>query len=109
MRAWQFVQIGRALELVDLPEPVPGERDVIVEVQASGLCHSDVGFMDGTITSLLGKRPIVLGHEIVGTVSAVGSGVELFRQGDRVAVPATTDGPFIRRSAQWSRCSRGRR
>ena len=49
--------------------------------------------MDGTITALLGHVPIILGHEIVGTVAAVGSNVTEFVQGDRIGIPATTDGP----------------
>ena len=74
-------------------DPQPGPDDIVIETGAVGLCHSDIGFMDGTITSLLGHIPIVLGHEIVGTVIAVGSDVTEFVSGDRVGIPATTDGP----------------
>ena len=93
MRAWHFSSVGEPLQLVELDDPAPGPDDIVVDVRASGLCHSDIGFMDGTITSLLGHIPIVLGHEIVGAVSAVGSGVTDFAIGDRVGIPATTDGP----------------
>ncbi|GAA5058259.1 alcohol dehydrogenase catalytic domain-containing protein [Nocardia callitridis] len=74
-------------------DPRPGPGDVVIDIGASGLCHSDIGFMDGTITALLGHVPITLGHEIVGTVSAVGAGVTEFVPGERVGIPATTDGP----------------
>ncbi|GCE44059.1 Alcohol dehydrogenase [Rhodococcus wratislaviensis] len=78
---------------MELADPQPGPDDIVVETGAVGLCHSDIGFMDGTITSLLGHVPIVLGHEIVGTVTAVGSDVTEFVIGDRIGIPATTDGP----------------
>jgi propanol-preferring alcohol dehydrogenase len=65
----------------------------VIDGKAAGLCHSDVSFVDGTITSLLGSIPIVLGHEIAGVVSAVGSNVTAFEVGQRVGVPATTEGP----------------
>ncbi|PKW16377.1 alcohol dehydrogenase catalytic domain-containing protein [Saccharopolyspora spinosa] len=93
MRAWQFTAVGEPLQMTTLPDPEPGPREIVVAVKASGLCHSDVSFMDGTITALLGHLPIVLGHEIAGEVTAVGSGVGNFAVGDRVGVPAVTDGP----------------
>ncbi|MDF3303755.1 alcohol dehydrogenase catalytic domain-containing protein [Rhodococcus sp. T2V] len=93
MRAWQFTGVGAPLRQVETDEPVPGPDDIVIDTGAVGLCHSDIGFMDGTITELLGEVPIVLGHEIVGTVSAVGARVRDFAAGDRVGIPATTDGP----------------
>ncbi|QTJ68586.1 zinc-binding dehydrogenase [Rhodococcus sp. ZPP] len=93
MKAWQFTAIDEPLHMVDLADPEPGPTDIIVDTRAVGLCHSDIGFMNGTITALLGHVPIVLGHEIVGTVSAVGTDVTEFVKGDRVGIPATTDGP----------------
>lgn len=93
MKAWQFNGVGKPLKEVELDDPAPGSDDIVIDVAAAGLCHSDIGFTDGTITSLLGHIPIVLGHEIVGTVSAVGSDVSEFTVGDRVGIPATTDAP----------------
>lgn len=93
MRAWQFTTVNEPLASVELADPQPGPDDIVVETGAVGLCHSDIGFMNGTITSLLGHVPIVLGHEIVGTVTAVGSDVTEFVIGDRIGIPATTDGP----------------
>lgn len=93
MRAWLFNSVDAPLERTELPDPEPGDHDVVIDVRASGLCHSDVSFMDGTITGLLGQVPIVLGHEIVGVVSAVGSSVRDMEPGRRVAVPATTGSP----------------
>ncbi|SNT45262.1 alcohol dehydrogenase catalytic domain-containing protein [Rhodococcoides kyotonense] len=93
MKAWQFTAVGEPLTKVESEDPTPGPDDVLVETGAVGLCHSDIGFMDGTITSLLGHVPITLGHEIVGTVVEVGSNVTEFAAGDRIGIPATTDGP----------------
>lgn len=93
MRAWHFNAVNEPLQQVELEDPTPGPDDIVIDVAAAGLCHSDIGFMDGTITSLLGHIPIVLGHEIVGTVSSVGSAVTEFAPGDRVGIPATVDAP----------------
>lgn len=68
----------------DLPEPAPNEA--LVEVLACGLCHTDLGFADGSVAPRH-PLPLVLGHEIVGTVVAAGSEVEGLN-GRRVLVPA---------------------
>ncbi|MFC9550293.1 alcohol dehydrogenase catalytic domain-containing protein [Rhodococcus sp. NPDC056960] len=93
MKAWQFTAVDEQLRQVEIGDPAPGPDDIVIDTGAVGLCHSDIGFMNGTITHLLGQVPITLGHEIVGTVSAVGSHVTGFVVGDRVGIPATTDGP----------------
>src|ERR1700757_810004 len=49
MRAWQFTGVGEPLRLADIPSPAPGAGQVVVDVKAAGLCHSDVGFVDGHI------------------------------------------------------------
>ncbi len=74
------------LEDVELDEPEAGE--VLVEVQAAGLCHSDLSVIDGTRPR---GMPMVLGHEATGVVRKVGPGVTEVREGDRVVfsfVPA---------------------
>jgi propanol-preferring alcohol dehydrogenase len=86
MKAWQFQEVGQPLELVDLPDPEPAENQVVIDIEAAGLCQSDVGFMNGTITPMLATIPIVLGHEVAGVVSALGPGVNDFAVGDRVAI-----------------------
>jgi len=68
----------------DLAAPGPGE--VLVEVMACGLCHTDLGFADGSVRPNH-ALPLVLGHEVVGTVAAAGPGVPL-SPGTRVIVPA---------------------
>jgi D-arabinose 1-dehydrogenase-like Zn-dependent alcohol dehydrogenase len=93
MKAWQFVTEHNPLELHEVPEPEPGQDEVVLDVKGAGICHSDVGFLDGTLSGLLPYRPITLGHEIAGIVSAVGPGVDRFSVGDRVAIPCDIPTP----------------
>ena len=102
MLAWQFLGAGQPLKRVDLPNPTPKEGEVVLDIKASGLCHSDVGFMDGTITSLLGHLPIVLGHEIAGVVAQVGPGVRDLAVGDRVGIPAIVQSPGTARDGGFA-------
>ncbi len=75
------------LEITDMPLPVAGPSDVLVRVEACGICGSDVHGLDGST----GRRipPIVMGHEASGTVEAVGEGVTRFKKGDRVTFDST--------------------
>jgi len=77
----------KKLEIADLPMPSPGPGDLLVCVAACGICGSDVHGYDGSS----GRRipPIVMGHEAAGTVAGVGTGVESFREGDRVTFDST--------------------
>jgi 2-desacetyl-2-hydroxyethyl bacteriochlorophyllide A dehydrogenase len=93
MKAWQFTEVGAPLTLREVADPQPAPDGIVIETRAAGLCHSDVGFLDGTLTPLLPFAPITLGHEIAGIVSAVGSNVNDFTVGDRVGVPAAIEGP----------------
>jgi propanol-preferring alcohol dehydrogenase len=92
MKAWMFTEPGQPLELLDVPDPTPGPTEAVVEVKAAGLCHTDVGFMEGTLQGVLGFTPIILGHEVAGVVSAIGDAVRGLAVGDRVAVSAMGDG-----------------
>lgn len=75
------------LEMVDVPMPRPGPGEVLVRVEACGICGSDVHGYDGSS----GRRipPIVMGHEAAGVVAAVGAQVSRLRQGDRVTFDST--------------------
>jgi L-iditol 2-dehydrogenase len=75
------------LEVVDVPLPRPGAGEVLLRVEACGICGSDVHGYDGAS----GRRvpPIVMGHEAAGTIAAVGPGVGTFDEGDRVAPDST--------------------
>lgn len=96
MKAWQFPGPGAAMVIVDLPDPVAGVGQVVIDVKAAGLCKSDVSLMDGTISWMLAFTPIVLGHEVAGIISQVGEGVIGFAVGDRVGVAgAGLDAPGL--------------
>jgi L-iditol 2-dehydrogenase len=75
------------LEIADLPDPIPGQGEVLVSVAACGICGSDVHGYDGSS----GRRipPIVMGHEAAGTIAALGAGVSGFAEGDRVTFDST--------------------
>jgi len=67
------------------PTPQPGIGEVLIRVQACGVCRTDLHILDGELANA--KLPLVPGHEIVGTVVATGPGVERIRDGERVGVP----------------------
>jgi D-arabinose 1-dehydrogenase-like Zn-dependent alcohol dehydrogenase len=73
-----------ALVIEGIAEPVAGPRDVIVRVAACGVCFHDVVTRNGALKAGV-RLPFVPGHEVAGTVAAVGSAVKGFRPGDRVA------------------------
>jgi propanol-preferring alcohol dehydrogenase len=92
MKAWQFTDVHQPIKLVELPDPTAGPGEVVVDIKAAGLCHSDVGMLEGALPGIPLMMPIVLGHEIAGVVSAVGPDVTRYAVGDRVAVlPLPTD------------------
>jgi L-iditol 2-dehydrogenase len=86
MKALMLRQYGR-LEVVDVPDPVPAQDEILVRVKACGICGSDVHGYDGSS----GRRipPIVMGHEAAGTVAGMGSYVSGIREGDRVTFDST--------------------
>jgi alcohol dehydrogenase, propanol-preferring len=76
---------GEPLRPVELPEPEPTPGEVLLSVSACGVCRTDLHIVDGELTEP--KLPLVLGHQIVGTVSGLGEGADRFASGDRVGVP----------------------
>jgi propanol-preferring alcohol dehydrogenase len=80
------------LRLAELPEPTPGPGQVQLAVHACGVCRTDLHILDGDLAEP--KLPLVMGHQIVGTVRAAGEGAERFAPGDRVGAPwlGWTDG-----------------
>src|ERR1700737_3319779 len=75
------------IEEVDRPKPAAGE--ILVEVEACGVCHSDLHVADGDWTQFarIVKKPLILGHEIAGRVVEKDSAAHEFQLGDRVGVP----------------------
>jgi propanol-preferring alcohol dehydrogenase len=72
------------LELVDLPTPVPKSGEVLIKVAACGVCHTELDEIEGR--TVPPQLPIVLGHEVVGRVERLGTGVTTMEIGQRVGV-----------------------
>jgi propanol-preferring alcohol dehydrogenase len=85
MRAMVLQRQREALRPLELPDPSPGPGQLLISVHACGVCRTDLHIVDGELTE--SKLPLVLGHQIVGTVAAAGAGAERFAPGERVGVP----------------------
>lgn len=85
MKAMVLDAPEQALRLVEIPTPVPGPNDVLLEVEACAVCRTDLHIVDGDLTEA--KLPLVPGHEIVGRVAAMGPAVGGLMVGQRVGVP----------------------
>jgi propanol-preferring alcohol dehydrogenase len=85
MRAMVLEAPNRPLRDLELPVPRPNAQQVLIQVHACGVCRTDLHVVDGELTQP--KLPLILGHEIVGAVVAVGEAVHRFHIGDRVGVP----------------------
>ncbi len=92
MQAMVMERAGTPLKLTELPVKEPGPNQILIKVAACGVCRTDLHVFDGELTEP--KLPLVLGHEIVGRVEALGPGVDGFALGMRVGVPwlGYTDG-----------------
>jgi alcohol dehydrogenase, propanol-preferring len=85
MNAMVLQQQGQKLEYKEVPVPQPGPEQVLLRVHACGVCRTDLHIVDGELTEP--KLPLILGHQIVGTVVQTGDRVDQFQVGDRVGVP----------------------
>ncbi len=89
MKAAVVHDFGKPLELQEVPKPEPGSGEVVVKIETSGLCHTDIHAAHGD-WPVKPKLPLIPGHEGVGLIESLGPGVtELtgLREGDRVALP----------------------
>lgn len=87
MKALQYRSIGSRPELVDIEKPVPGASEILLRVTAAGACHSDEFIMGTSAEDYYFKPvPLTLGHEVAGTVEAVGDGVHGVEIGEHVLV-----------------------
>ncbi|TPE50791.1 alcohol dehydrogenase AdhP [Amaricoccus solimangrovi] len=86
MKAAVVREFGAPLTIDEVPVPEPGEGEIQVAIQASGVCHTDLHAAEGD-WPVKPNPPFIPGHEGVGFVSAVGGGVKHVREGDRVGVP----------------------
>ncbi len=87
MRAAVVPAVNGQWEVKEVPTPQPSVNQVLIKIQASGLCYTDVHITKGNIPT---QFPRTLGHEPVGEIVAVGEGVTTRQIGDRVGVPWTT-------------------
>ena len=85
MLAMVLEKRGEALEKRDAPVPQPGEGQVLIKVEACGVCRTDLHVVDGELAEP--KLPLVPGHEIVGKIVKKGPGGEKFEKGTRVGIP----------------------
>ena len=85
MRAMTLRKIGAPLVLEERPKPAPGRAEMLIRVEACGVCRTDLHVVDGELPNQ--RLPIVPGHEVVGLVERLGAGVEGFAIGERVGVP----------------------
>jgi len=108
MKAVQLIKIGQPLEAREMPAPEPADHEVLVRVEAAGICHSDVHYRSGV--SPVGQLPLTPGHEVSGTVERVGQRVLRRRVGDRVCLHylLTCGRCYFCRTGHEQFCSEGR-
>jgi propanol-preferring alcohol dehydrogenase len=86
MKAAVVHAFGMPLRIEDVPVPAPGPGELLVKIEASGVCHTDLHAADGD-WPVKPKLPFIPGHEGVGIVAAIGPNTKGFREGDAVGVP----------------------
>jgi alcohol dehydrogenase, propanol-preferring len=88
MRAWVLERQNsiekRPLSLQNIPDPLPEEGEIRIQVKAVGICRTDIHIAEGDLP--LKTSPLILGHEVVGVVDEIGNGVDEFRVGDRAGI-----------------------
>jgi len=72
------------LSLVDMPDPVPRDNEILIKVSACGVCHTELDEIEGRMPPP--KLPVIPGHQIVGRVEATGAAATKFKRGDRLGV-----------------------
>lgn len=92
MRAMVLEAPGEPLTLKQVPVPAPGPNQVLLQVHACGVCRTDLHILAGELKNP--KLPLILGHQIVGTIIDLGKDVDQFQLGERIGVPwlGYTDG-----------------
>jgi len=78
-------EIGKPLQEKDLDIPTPAKDQVLIKVKACGVCRTDLHIIDGDLPEP--NTPLILGHEVIGEVSACGENVSQWKKGDKVGMP----------------------
>ena len=88
MKAAILPDFGQPLRIEDVPTPVPGADEVLIQVEACGVCHSDLHIAHGDLAGFRAatKERVIPGHEVIGKVVAKGADVAHLAIGDRVGV-----------------------
>lgn len=84
MKAVRLMEVGKPLQMQEIPLPPVGEQDVLVRIRAAGICHSDAHYRSGL--SPVRPLPLTLGHEIAGVIEHVGAHVSATKIGTRVCL-----------------------
>src|SRR4029434_5043718 len=89
MKAAILQEFGSPLEIQDVARPDTASDEILIKVEACGVCHSDYHLAHGEWDMLrpITKLPLILGHEVPGRIVAVGDDVRDLKEGDRVGVP----------------------
>ncbi len=85
MRAMVLDKPHQALHAAELPKPVPGAGQVLIQIRVCAVCRTDLHVVDGELPNP--KLPLIPGHEIVGHIAGTGPGAARFKVGERVGVP----------------------
>ncbi len=85
MKAMVLESFGKNLSLKDIPKPKPKEKEVLIKINVCGVCRTDVHIIDQDLMPV--DLPLILGHQIVGTIEQLGSKASKFKIGDRIGVP----------------------
>jgi propanol-preferring alcohol dehydrogenase len=86
MLAAVLERAGQPLRVMSVPRPEPGPGEILVRLEASGICHTDVHVWQGHLRPASGQPTAILGHEGVGRVVQVGTGVTGWRLGERAGI-----------------------
>lgn len=86
MKAAVIHDFGQPLQIEEMPVREPGQNEILVKVIACGVCHTDLHACMGD-WPVKPKMPLIPGHEAIGYVVALGSGVQKIKEGDIVGVP----------------------
>lgn len=84
MKAAVLYTREKGLEIKEVPIPHIGPKDVLIKVRAAGICHTDLGIVDGHVP--IGNLPMILGHEVSGEIAEIGGQVPVELKGKRVCV-----------------------